>query len=167
MAPRPIASSMPPHVAAPFARDTAALSVVAQDATAGVTDLSEADDGLQFVSWSTWINVPLVLVFMLREWPKFGKPPPPPESTGTPPSPDGAPMRAGALVGRAVAGSVWSKLADTSDAHERNAALALTCTPLVAPDARTATLHTRAPDEPRACLPRARRWRRRGPRGEL
>jgi hypothetical protein len=95
---------------------------------------SEADDGLNFVSWSIWINAPLTLLFIAREWPRFGPatsakaPPPtrPPASDTAAASSDatattattaaGSPEKVGgigrgrAIIGRAIAGSVWTRL---------------------------------------------------------
>eukprot|EP00900_Chrysochromulina_parva_P027427 jgi/Chrpa1/9318/Chrysochromulina_OHIO_Genome00018478-RA len=32
---------------------------------------SEDEDGLNFVLWSTWVNGPLAMIFIIREWPTF------------------------------------------------------------------------------------------------
>lgn len=32
---------------------------------------SEDEDGLNFVLWSTWVNGPLAMIFIIREWPRF------------------------------------------------------------------------------------------------
>ena len=76
---------------------------------------SQDDDGQKFVVWSFWINAPLTLLFILREWPRWARSTPPLSSSPSSASSDIS-QEGGAkiLVGRAIAGSVWS--ADAEEA---------------------------------------------------
>ena len=68
---------------------------------------SAADDGLDLVVWSLRINLVLVVIFILREWPHFGRKLSSSGAEQTPSSPRG---KARAILTRAVAGSAWNAL---------------------------------------------------------
>jgi len=76
----------------------------------GLGSAGSSDDGLSFVGWSVWINVPLVLYFMLREWPTYAQTAASrsAEAARTAEAARPGGVQARALVGRAIAGSVWS-----------------------------------------------------------
>ena len=79
---------------------------------------SEDDDGVNLVMWSAVINLPLVALFVLREWRKplcGGAAPPAATAGSSSASSDDSGGLVGtgqALVGRALAGTVWSRLHD-------------------------------------------------------
>ena len=55
---------------------------------------SEADDGLDFVGWSTWVNTPIVLFFIVREWYRFNSKQPAGAASSSSPPGSGSPLRA-------------------------------------------------------------------------
>ena len=93
---------------------------------------SQADDGLNFVSWSTWVNLPPTLFFIAREWPKYWCRKPQLEAADDSRD-DGSRVESGggfgrAMFSRAIAGSVWSRLEPraSEDGGSTNRALGLT-----------------------------------------
>lgn len=84
-----------------------------RDGASGVvgTPFASAEaDGIGLVKLSAWINVPLVLLFIMREW--FCPP------TTAPAAPAKAARSAPNMIGRAVAGSVFSALQRTDSTNE-------------------------------------------------
>ena len=55
---------------------------------------SEADDGLDFVGWSTWLNAPIVLFFIVREWYRFNRKQTVGAASSSSPPGSGSPLRA-------------------------------------------------------------------------
>ena len=88
---------------------------------------SPDDDGLNFVVWSTWLNAPPTLFFIVREWAKWIKPAAAAGGAAhaggnTGKAKETASGKHGemsdgrsapALVERAIAGSIWSRSEDT------------------------------------------------------